>query len=663
MLLKSIKLKNFRQFINLNEITFSTDLDRNVTVVLGENGSGKTSLAQAFTWCLYGITDFRDTSMLNKVIENKMLPGREEEVRVDIELIHEGIDYNISRIQTYKMQNSGTVSSYQPEFFVAKKVNGQQEFSDNPELEIKQILPKELSGYFFLNGEHIQNLNKELNRGKSQEFADAVENLLGLRAILEAIDHFNPRKRHSVIGSYTAQFDGNSNQEVLRLSSDIQLSQDKIQEKINELETIESEIEYGEESCKELESIIRENQQSAEFQKKVDEYTRLKIGKEKQVENEKSLLLANFNKFGKAFISKSLIADVFNFLASENISDKGIPEIHQKTIEFLIKRGYCLCGTQIIEGEEPHAHLIDVINYIPPKTIGIMISEFKNSCEKDLRYSENYFENFLNSFTHIRTYENEITDYISAIEEYTKLLSGMKAIGEYQSKLSIQRNDVNRLIERQKRIIKEIGVLESQIVDAENKLHELALKDSKNSKIDKYKNYATAIYNQLVDSYKNEEARVRQKLEKTINEIFKQIYEGGMSISVDENYRIKVIVDEVKGFSSEIETSTAQSTSVIFAFISGIIKLAKEFSSVNDPDLDLLASSEPYPLLMDAPLSNFDKRRIKNVCDTLPKVAEQVIVFIKDTDGDLAEKHLGSIIGKRYKLNRESEIETFIVKR
>ena len=663
MLLKSIKLQNFRQFINLNEITFSTDLSRNVTVVLGENGSGKTSLAQAFTWCLYGITDFKDTSMLNKIIENKMLPGRKEVVRVDIELVHEGIDYNISRIQTYKMQNSGTVSSYQPEFFVAKKIDGQQEFSDNPELEIKQILPKELSGYFFLNGEHIQKLIKELNKGKSLEFANAVENLLGLRAILEAIEHFNPRKRHSVIGSYTAQYDGNSNQEVSRLSSDIQSFQDKIQNKSSELETIESEIEYGEESCKDLESIIRENQQSAEFQKKVDEYNRLKLKKEKQIENDKSLLLVNFNKFGKAFISKSLIADALNFLASENISDKGIPEIHQKTIEFLINRGFCLCGTQIIEGKEPHAKLMDVINYIPPKSIGILIREFKNSCENDLRNSENYFENFQNNFTHIRTYQNEIADYISGIEEYTKLLSGMKAIGEYQSKLSIQRNDVNKLKEREKRIIKEIGVLESQIDDAENRLHDLALKDNKNSKIEKYKNYATAIHIQLVDSYKKEEARVRQKLEEAINEIFKQIYEGGMSISVDEKYRIRVIVDEVKGFSSEIETSTAQSTSVIFAFISGIIKLAKEFSSVNDPDLDLLASSEPYPLLMDAPLSNFDKRRIKTVCETLPKVAEQVIVFIKDTDGDIAEKHLGSIIGRRYRLNRESEIETFIVER
>lgn len=64
MLLKSLKLKDFRQFKGEQEITFSTDPVRNVTVIMGENGSGKTTLAQAFTWCLYGDTDFDDKSML-----------------------------------------------------------------------------------------------------------------------------------------------------------------------------------------------------------------------------------------------------------------------------------------------------------------------------------------------------------------------------------------------------------------------------------------------------------------------------------------------------------------------------------------------------------------------------------------------------------------------
>ena len=69
MLLQSIELQNFRQFIN-EKIDFSTDPERNVTLIIGENGTGKTTFAQAFFWCLYGETDFTNKTMLNMAIQS-----------------------------------------------------------------------------------------------------------------------------------------------------------------------------------------------------------------------------------------------------------------------------------------------------------------------------------------------------------------------------------------------------------------------------------------------------------------------------------------------------------------------------------------------------------------------------------------------------------------
>ena len=87
---------------------------------------------------------------------------------------------------------------------------------------------------------------------------------------------------------------------------------------------------------------------------------------------------------------------------------------------------------------------------------------------------------------------------------------------------------------------------------------------------------------------------------------------------------ISVYADEYRG---NVETSTAQSISVIFAFITGIIKMARDNRNATNED-DKLLSSEPYPLVMDAPLSAFDKRRIKTVCTALPEVAEQVVMIV-----------------------------------
>ena len=107
MLLKKIVIENFRQFIGQQELVFSTEIDKNVTVIMGENGSGKTSLAQTFIWCLYGETDFIDKSLLNKIIAGRMTLDSKEEVRVDLYLTHNGTEYILTRKQDYRKDFKG----------------------------------------------------------------------------------------------------------------------------------------------------------------------------------------------------------------------------------------------------------------------------------------------------------------------------------------------------------------------------------------------------------------------------------------------------------------------------------------------------------------------------------------------------------------------------
>lgn len=185
---------------------------------------------------------------------------------------------------------------------------------------------------------------------------------------------------------------------------------------------------------------------------------------------------------------------------------------------------------------------------------------------------------------------------------------------------------------------------------------ERSLEDDYNCIINTYAQY---MYATLLSLYQEKETETRQQLEQTVNEIFKSIYNGGFSLSIDEKYNIQVIVNEFEGINEDVETSTAQSISVIFAFIAGVIKMARQSQN---PENEMLVS-EPYPLVMDAPLSAFDKTRIRTVCDALPKVAEQVIIFIKDTDGELAETYMGDKVGSRFEFDKKNEFETNLVTR
>ena len=48
MLLKSIKLENFRQFRNESIDFAQGEGGKNVTIIIGENGTGKTTFASSF---------------------------------------------------------------------------------------------------------------------------------------------------------------------------------------------------------------------------------------------------------------------------------------------------------------------------------------------------------------------------------------------------------------------------------------------------------------------------------------------------------------------------------------------------------------------------------------------------------------------------------------
>lgn len=114
--------------------------------------------------------------------------------------------------------------------------------------------------------------------------------------------------------------------------------------------------------------------------------------------------------------------------------------------------------------------------------------------------------------------------------------------------------------------------------------------------------------------------------------------------------------DDVDTSGETWKTSSGQTLAIILAFILGILGIAKSQSKEGD---DLL-KGDTYPLVMDAPLSDFDKTRIGTICNLLPSVAEQVIIIIKDTDGKLAEEHMKDRIGRRYSIERLHDYDSVV---
>ena len=101
MIINKLEMYNFRQYIGLQEVEFSTDSERNVTVLIGVNTSGKTTIIRAFEWCLYGKNGFEDTVLLNSEVRENMNVDDIQETWVAVTFIHDEKVYTIKRTHRY----------------------------------------------------------------------------------------------------------------------------------------------------------------------------------------------------------------------------------------------------------------------------------------------------------------------------------------------------------------------------------------------------------------------------------------------------------------------------------------------------------------------------------------------------------------------------------
>ncbi|MCQ2244001.1 MAG: DNA sulfur modification protein DndD [Bacteroidaceae bacterium] len=71
MIIKSITLNNYRLYEGENTIVFETPDDRNICLISGENGFGKTTFLHSLIWCLYGRLITEVEAEVRKDIANK----------------------------------------------------------------------------------------------------------------------------------------------------------------------------------------------------------------------------------------------------------------------------------------------------------------------------------------------------------------------------------------------------------------------------------------------------------------------------------------------------------------------------------------------------------------------------------------------------------------
>ncbi len=283
MKISSIVLNNFRQYYGSVVIDLETSKDKNIILVGGKNGYGKTNFLISIVWCLYGekITQIDESfkrevqkeSNYQKFIKQSLNWSTRDEGNSEfsVEIQFEEIDYpanlkvNDNRLSIKRVFNTQKVE----ESLSILNTQGQElfiEIEDKISFINDYLIPLEAAKFVFFDAEKIASWAELSTKDEGNVLNDALGKLLGLDLFENLKDDINVfidnLRKESAPSNLREQIDNTeqaiklNTRKIEKIDLESALNYNEVQElkkKINEYQTF-----LNQNSKKETSSVNRE---------------------------------------------------------------------------------------------------------------------------------------------------------------------------------------------------------------------------------------------------------------------------------------------------------------------------------------------------------------------------------------------------------------------
>jgi len=370
--IQKVSLKNFRKYLGIQEVEFSTDSKKPVTVFHGISGKGKTSFLNALHWCIYGIE--RDNSkiqrnsdegLVHSSIIEKMENGDEEEMYVEIWMEDdEGPVYKINRkiILKKNSQRGGegfneTLDCTVPnsidivpalEYSVRNEDTGEMDSDDNissNEFKMEKVFPKILSSYILFDSELLSTFQKD---EQGDLVKKGMEEITGLPIVFETrkgIEKIKNKIRIESSGGNEVYQRMLTQQD--RIDRDIEDFEEKIKKYDNDIKINTKTVAECTKILKDIddETIKKNEELRGEI---VDKISLIEGNLKEKLKKTQEMIFDNLYKF---YVEKESKETIDNF---DEYAKKGLfPTIFTKEqITKVLTDEKCLCGRPVTDKEE-----------------------------------------------------------------------------------------------------------------------------------------------------------------------------------------------------------------------------------------------------------------------------------------------------------------------
>lgn len=681
MKIDKLTLSNFRQYNGVNSIDLSTSVNKNIILIGGKNGYGKTNFLMSLVWCLFGEDISKIDENFKREIQKEGNYGRFLKSSLNWDAAKEGIEkfsveLNLSEIDLPETLDIKPRGDYKCKLVRVFDVNTSIEdfeitidgvnkniFSDNDskkEFINDYLIPIEAAKFVFFDAEKIASWAELSTKDEGSVLNDALGKILGLdiyESLMNDLESYTDSLRKDSATSIVKQ-------QITSTEKGIELSSEKIGQYEEDILKKESSILELKQKIQEYESFLSKNGSKNLNSGSLDDLYKRKRElqlKEKTLEN-------NFNELSEIMpfaISAGKLEEVMEHL-KEQENGSALRERQNEIIEK---------NNQLLEklfnsppfpsdGDIPFSKKMfyaDKAKKIIEDVFGNVENENHLDFEHDITKSDN--ELIEETFQYIRKqskdiFEQTIDNFIRIKNEIIEVERLVKKIESDQQDEEVIRytnnkTDTERKVER---LIEEKGALQNQkeqlkkSIESDNQRLQILIKkievsEQKSKKLNKANQYIkslkTFIENQKQSKCSILEQGIYDEMQKLMHKL--QDDNGNNFIAavkaetLPDNDGLKITLLDNKGNIRQKESFSQGEKQI---YISSLVKAI------------LSLSIQEFPIFIDTPLGRLDDEHIKNILlNYYPDLASQVVLMATNNE----------IPPSRYKLVKENVAQTYLL--
>jgi DNA sulfur modification protein DndD len=651
MFIKEIELNNFRIYKGSNKISLLPSDDKNIILISGKNGFGKTTFLMSLVWCLYGKQmekvdelyekEIKDKGNYAKYIANSLNRKAYDEgvTEFSISITFSGVNIPDVTCKEVTIKRSYNIISNTSDRVEVLIDGYQNELIDDltkdnqrgEEIFIRDfILPIEIAKFFFFDAEKIVSLAEVNSPTQRKQLSKAYSEVLGIQKYEDLKANLEEKQDDYRRRSAKPE----EKNELIQLHADIQKAQDEISTISDKIDDLKHERNQHEKDAEDIQRrLIRDGDKMT-----LDELNVLRQ-EQTDLEFKKNELQEQLKDYFD-LIPFALAGETVTGISEQLFSERQLNDLKFKQDDVNEKI------TQIRQDIEVEKKNQKIVFDIP--TVDFYEDQIKRLVKKYF-YSENIdfdsnittLHDFSNSQTNefnqlVSTLKHSFKESFSRLNsEYSYLKNQLDSIYRKirDAEKSAEDEYISGLRERKeghdKRIISiesEIGILNQRIGELQNqiKTHKQR-QEILRKKIDESSQYTEKEKRtkQLIQKLQTFIALFKEEKKKSLEE--KML--NGLEILMHKKGFIKRVEVDINQTGDDIDINLINSNNKVID--RGSLSMGERQMYASALLSALVDESEiDFPVFIDSPMQKFDEEHAENIIKYFyPNVSKQVIIF------------------------------------